>query len=195
MQRANLTSQAVLWVNDDVARSAPLTQLIAYLSLSMLAAAFGAMVGPAWCRWWAIFGTFGLTSAVGLDVLNQSRARLAAHARRKRLALNAERKLAEIMGDMQSSGAIRAALRQFQEGAADPTPQGANHRVEPRLPLDKPTKITRLLQHSSGAVERMGEPLAGRPPPDRASAWFTTSDWSEGLSFWKSTWKTASPFS
>jgi hypothetical protein len=162
MKRANVTAQAVLLVDDDVARSAPLTHLIAYLSLCMLAAAFGAVVGPAWCRSWAIFGTFGLASATGLDVLNRSRARLAGDARRKQLALKAESKLDEIMADMESSGAVRAALRQLQEGAVDPTPQGADCRVEPRLPLDKPARITPLLQYSSEAVERMGEPLAGR---------------------------------
>jgi hypothetical protein len=162
MKRANVPSQAGLWVDGGVANSPPLTQLIAYLSLCMLAAAFGAVVGPAWCRCWAIFGTFGLASATGLDVLNRSRQRLAAHARSKQLALKAERKLDEIIGDVESSGAVRAALRQFQEGAADPVPQGAHRRVEPRLPLDKPARITRLLQYSNGAVQRMGEPLAGR---------------------------------
>ena len=107
-----------------LAKSAPLTRLIAYLSLCMLAAAFGAMVGPAWSRWWAIFGTFGLASAVGLDVLNRARARRADHTRRRRLALKAERKLDEMMGDMESSDAIRAALRQFQpERAGADTPR------------------------------------------------------------------------
>ncbi len=80
----------------------------------------------------------------------------------KQLALTAERKLDEILGDMESSAAIRAALSQFQEGAADPRPRGPDCRVEPRLPLDKPARITRLLEHSSGAIDRMGEPLAGR---------------------------------
>ena len=162
MKRANVTSQAVLLVDDDVAKSAPLTRLIAYLSLCMLAAAFGAMIGPAWSRWWAIFGTFGLASAVGLDVLNRSRARRADHTRRKQLALKAERKLDEMMGDTESSGAIRAALRQFQPGAADPTPQAANCQADPRLPLNKPATITRLLRSSGDARDRLGEPLAGR---------------------------------
>jgi hypothetical protein len=76
--------------------------------------------------------------------------------------LNAERKLDEIMGDMESFGTISAALRQLQEDAAGPTAQGAHRRVEPRLPLDKPARITRLIQHSSGAIQRKGEPLAGR---------------------------------
>ncbi len=162
MMRANVTSQEVPLVDDDAAKSAPLTRLIAYLSLCMLAAAFGAMVGPAWCRWWAIFGSFGLASAIGLDVLNRSRERVAAHTRRKRLALKAERKLNEMISDLESSGAIRAALRQFQPGATDPTPQGANGQTEPRLSLNKPATITPLLRSSGDAGGRRGEPLAGR---------------------------------
>jgi hypothetical protein len=162
MNRASATSDAVLLGEDDAAKSAPLTRLIAYLSLCMLAAAFGALIGPAWSRWWAIFGAFGLASAVGLDVLNRSRARLADDTRRKELALKAGRKLDEMMGDMESSRAIRAALRQLQPNAADPTPQGADCQAEPRLPLNKPVTITRLLRYSGEAVERLGEPLAGR---------------------------------
>ncbi len=162
MKRGNVTSQAVPWVGDNVAKSAPLTRLIAYLSFCMLAAAFGAMVGPAWCRWWAIFGTFGLVSAIGLDALNKSRARRADHTRREQFARKAERKLDEIIGGMESSGAIRAALRQLQPSATYPTPLGAHGQAEPRLPLNKPATITRLLRYSSEAADRMGEPLAGR---------------------------------
>jgi hypothetical protein len=165
MNQASVKSHAVLSVDDNAAKSAPLTRLIAYLSLCMLAAAFGAMVGPAWSRWWAIFGTFGLVSAVGLDVLNRSRARRADHMRRMRrsqLARKAERKLDEMMGDTESSAAIRAALRQFQPGATDPTPQGTNCQAEPRLPLNKPATITRLLRSSGDAGYRLGESLAGR---------------------------------
>jgi hypothetical protein len=161
MNQASVKSHAVLSV-DDAAKSAPLTRLIAYLSLCMLAAAFGAMVGPAWSRWWAIFGTFGLASAVGLDVLNRSRARLANQTRRKQLSLQAGGKLDEMMSDMESSTAIRAALRQFQPGATDSTRQGTNCQAEPRLPLNKPATITRLLRSSGDAGYRLGESLAGR---------------------------------
>ena len=160
MKRANITSQAVLLVDDVVPKSAPLTRLIAYLSLCMLAASFGAMVGPAWSRWWAIFGAFGLVSAVGLDVLNRSRARRADHTRRKQFTLKAERKLDEMMGDMESSGEIRAALRQFQPDDTDPTPQGTNCQAEARLPLNKPATITPLLRSSEDAGYWRGEPLA-----------------------------------
>lgn len=162
MNRADVTSLAVPLADDDAAQSAPLPRLIAYVSVSMLAAAFGAMVGPVWCRWWAIFGAFGLASAIGLDVLNRSHARLAAHARRKQLALKAERKLDAIIGDLESSGAIRAALRQFDPNGTDPTPQGPNRQAEPSRPLNKPVTITRLFRSSRGAGHRLGKPLAGR---------------------------------
>jgi hypothetical protein len=161
MNRADATSDAVL-VDSDAVRSAPLTKLIAYLSLCMLAAAFGAVVGPAWSRWWAIFGAFGLASAVGLDVVNRSRARRADHRRSKQLALKAERKLDEMLGDMESSGAIHAALRQVQPDATDPTTQGTNCQTAPRLPLNKPATITPLLRSSGDARYRPGEPLAVR---------------------------------
>jgi hypothetical protein len=162
MNQTDVASQAVLSADDDAVKSSPLPRLIAYLSLCMLAAAFGAMIGPVWSRWWAIFGVFGLASAVGLDVLNRSRARLADRRRREQLALGAERKLDKMMDDLESSGAIHAALRQFQPGAPDPTPEDAHCHAEPRLPLDKPVTIMRLLRYSSGAIDRLGEPLVGR---------------------------------
>ena len=162
MKQADVISQADLLVADDVAKPAPLTHLIAYLSVCMLAAAFGAMVGHTWCRWWLIFGTFGLVSAVGLDVLNRSRTRWADCTRRKRLTLKAERSLQEMMGDMKSSDEIRAALRQFQPDAMSPTPQGANGQAEARLPLNKPATITPLLRSSAGTGYRRGKPFVGR---------------------------------
>ncbi len=184
MNQADITSHVVPVVDDDVAKSAPLTRLIAYLSVCMLAAAFGAMVGPSWCRWWAIFGTFGLASAVGLDVLNRSRARRADHTRRNQLALRAERKLDEMMGDMESSDAIRAALRQFQPDATDPTPPGTDCPAEPRLPLNKPATITRLLRYSnrSGrpAWESLWRAVCGISLAT-ALAWPTTSRLERGL--------------
>ena len=160
----------------------------------MLAAAFGAMVGPAWCQWWAIFGAFGLTSAVGLDI----RSRWADQTRRRQLALKAQRKLDEMIGDTESSGAILAALHQLQLGAADPTPQGSQ-----------------LSERAEAAFQQAGDDNASAPIPQRepsngwdslwravckmfrtrALAWPTMNDWSEGLSFWSLASQTASQFS
>ena len=148
--------------HDVAGKSTPVAQLIAYLSLCMLAAAFGAMIGPAWSRWWAIFGTFGLTSAIGLDVLSRSRARLENRRRQKQLAQKAEQSLDKMMGEMESSDAIRTALRHFQPDAGDPTPQDSDSQPEPRLPLNKPVTITRLRRCSADVGDRLGEPVAGR---------------------------------
>jgi hypothetical protein len=161
MKQADFASQAVAPFDDGTPKSAPITHLIAYLSVCMLAASFGAMVGPVWSRWWAIFGAFGLTSAVGLDVLNRSRTRRANRRRRRRLALKAERSLDEIMGDMESSDAIRAALRQFQLDATSSALQGVNGQAEARLPLNKPATITPLLRSSGDAGYRRGKPFVG----------------------------------
>jgi hypothetical protein len=162
MNRTDVTSDAVLFVEGNTAKSAPITRLIAYLSICMLAGAFGAAAGPAWSRWWAIFGAFGLISATGLEVVNRSRTRQADRRRREQLARKAERKLNEMMGEMESSDAIHAALRQIQSGATAPTPQRTNGQPEPRLPLNKAVTITRLFQSTGDAGYRRGEPFVGR---------------------------------
>ena len=106
------------------------------------------MVGPAWCQWWAIFGAFGLTSAVGLDIPSLAAGR--PHAQ-KTVRTEGPTKLDEMIGDMESSGAILAALHQLQLGAADPTPQSTNCQTEPRMPFNRPATVMRLLRYPSGA--------------------------------------------
>jgi hypothetical protein len=127
----------------------------------MLAAALGTQLGPAWCRWWAIFGTFGLASAIGLEALNRTRARRAQETHIKQLALQAERKLNEIAHDVRSSGAIRGALHHLLSCDLDPTPPGGAE-AERMAPLDMPARITRLLQRPGGGNTAVGEPMAAR---------------------------------
>ena len=75
MNSASATSPATTMIDRDVVRSGQLTKLIAYLSVCMLAAAFGALIGPVWSYWWALFGTFGLSSAIySRDVNTTARA-------------------------------------------------------------------------------------------------------------------------
>ena len=127
----------------------------------MLAAAFGAVVGPVWSYWWAIFGTFGLASAVGLDIVNRSRARRVDRVRSKRFAMRVARKLDELMSDMQVSDAIRAALRLLQPATTDPTARETSGQPAARLSLGKPVTIRRLLRSAGNPPYRPGEPLAG----------------------------------
>ena len=127
-----------------VDRSKPLTELIAGLSLCMLAAAFGAILGPEWSRQWAIFGAFGLVSAVGLDVFRRTQEHLRKQTRDKQMAVVAERNLSKVVTDLRSSTVIRNALRQVRDhavAAVSPSPAGS---AEARLPAHKQVRITRL---------------------------------------------------
>jgi hypothetical protein len=162
MKQAVVAPEVALLADHFAAESAPLTRLIAQLSLCMLAAAFGGTVGQPWCRWWAIFGAFGLASATGCDVLNRSYVLMADRTRRKQFTRKAQRKLDAMMDDLQSSCAISAALRELQPDAADPTPRRTNGQDESRLSLNRPATITPLLRNSCGAVQRLGERQAGR---------------------------------
>ena len=161
MSRADVLSRAVLFAEDDIVKSRPFTQLIAYMSLCMLTASFGAMVGPVWGRWWAICGAFGLASSLGLDILNRSRTLRTNETRRQRLAMEAEQKLNAIMDDLEARDAIHDALRRLQLGAADPTRQGDDGQPEPRRHCNKPAIITRLFRSSKAPGYRRGEPVAG----------------------------------
>ncbi len=162
MNSASVSSPAATTIDADVVKSGQLTRLIAYLSVCMLAAAFGAMVGPVWSYWWMLFGTFGLASAVGLDIVNRSRARRIDRVRSKRNAMRFARKLDELMSEMQVSDAIRAALHLLQPDAKEPTAQDTMGQAEARLFLDKPATIRRLLRSSGSTGYQPGEPLAGR---------------------------------
>ena len=55
--------------------------LIAWLSVCMLAAAWGAKMGPEWVASWRQWGAFGLSAAVGLNIADRMRA-----AKRRRQA-------------------------------------------------------------------------------------------------------------
>jgi hypothetical protein len=160
MSQSETNSQTIT-VADGDAKSTPITQVSAYISLCLLAAAFGGMVGPTCCRWWAIGGAFGLASSLGLDVLNRTRARAADRARRRKLSRKAEHKLARILGQLDSSKAVHAALQRFQPQSGGSLPRRSGGHGERRLPLDRPVTITRLRRFSGDSFDRLGKPLPG----------------------------------
>ncbi len=132
-------------------------RLIGYLSICMLAAAFGSMLGTIWFRYWLIFGTFGLVSAIGLNILSQSRAQSEASNRRKMVALQAEKNLDKIVDIEESFDAILGAVRQIQSDITGVKKHSGRSTAETRTSLLKPVTITPL-RGSPGAAS---EPFVG----------------------------------
>ncbi|MFH1922676.1 MAG: hypothetical protein ABIP48_22665 [Planctomycetota bacterium] len=146
---------------DVVDRSRPLTELIAALSVCMLAAAFGALLGPQWCRSWAIFGAFGLVSAVGLDVFRRTQNHLSEHKREKEMAIAAEQHLSKVITTMESSTTIRDALRKVQESAVSEVSRSPTGSTRPRYPSHKQVTITLLGGRSKTSEDWSGASYAG----------------------------------
>jgi len=129
-------------------KSGLMTRLIAYLSVCMLAASFGSMLDQVWGRWWAIFGSFGLTSAVALDVLFRCRKRAEDLGRNKRLSSQAEKHVDKMMREIEASDAMLAALRKIHPNITDSEPQRGDVRASPRLPADIPVTVTPICPSS-----------------------------------------------
>ena len=59
----------------DMVRGVSITNLIAWLSVCLLAAAWGATIDPSWQPIWMRLGAFGLASALGLSATSKFRER------------------------------------------------------------------------------------------------------------------------
>ena len=138
-----------------------LAGLIACLGLCMLTAAWGALVGPAWHRLWAIFGAFGLVSAIGLDVLAKSRLRSLIQEQEEKTGLRLEQNLNRLISGVQATDAIRAAVERIIECASDGESQSCRLGETSRLPLQMQVRITPILRLPGSTGERLGASFTG----------------------------------
>lgn len=138
-----------------------MTELIAALSVCMLAAAFGAVLGPEWCRSWALFGAFGLASAVGLDAYRRTRDHVRQQKRNKQTAIAAERNLSRAVTQMESSTTIRDAIRKVQENAVSEPSRSPTGLTRQRFPSHKQVTITPLRGQPKTSEGWLGDSLAG----------------------------------
>lgn len=145
-----------------VDRSTPVTELIAALSVCMLAASFGALLGPEWCRSWALFGTFGLVSAVGLDAFHRTRDRAREQRRLKEMAVAAERGLCKAVISMESSATIRDAIRKVQENAVSEVSRSPTGSTRQRFPSHKQVTITPVRGRPETSGDWLGDSIIGR---------------------------------
>jgi len=147
--------------SDVVVESVRAARLIAYFSVCMLIAALGAMLGPDWWRWWVIFGTFGLVSAVGLDVVGKLRLRSILQEREKQVKQWGEQKLDRLISPIRSTEAIRAAVSHILTNADLAEPELDRRREETRFPLHKEVTISPICELSGRTDESFGDSFVG----------------------------------
>ena len=92
--------------------------LIAWLSLCLLAAAFGHALDSQWQIIWAEAGAFGLASAVGLGALEKTRAARAERVYNRVMQMRVECGLARLNEHSAAVDSINTAVRRLAEHAA-----------------------------------------------------------------------------
>ncbi len=108
----------------------------------MLAAAIGSQLDNVWSRYWLIFGTLGLVSAIGLYVLSQARARAEEMNRRIKASLQIEKNVNKIVDIEESFDAIISAVRYIQLDIAEMGNHPLGAGAETRMAMLKPVTIT-----------------------------------------------------
>jgi hypothetical protein len=118
--------------------------LVAYFSLCCLLVA---MIGPAWCAWFAILAAFGWMSATRMYGLGRSRTRVWRQRWEKmetQTALQTEQKLDKVVHRQRSTESIRRAVLQIVRNADDAETQRGGLGEGTRVALHKQVKVTPL---------------------------------------------------
>lgn len=95
--------------NDEMSQagaSHSVSTLIAWLSVCMLAAAWGSSLGPDWALSWMEWGAFGLVAAVGLNISERVRAMQRQNAEKRAALDRLESRLDLVMDDQQCTQAV-----------------------------------------------------------------------------------------
>jgi hypothetical protein len=122
----------------------PLPDLIAWLSLCILAAAWGPALDPFWRTMWFNLGLFGVVAGIGLTMVAQSRAAQRLARQRQRWQEQLEQRLNQLLHDDELSEPVRAAITDI---VADLRQRGRTPRAEhsPAWPtFDRPVRFTPL---------------------------------------------------
>jgi len=121
-----------------------LSALIAWVSLCLLAAGFGAKLAPGLQGLWAKLGLFGLLAAVGLEAAEKSQRRRKEQKQRAALQHRVELELGKFLQRCASFEVIRAAVRRVHDDAQRRATAYDDRRSESRAPLSMPVKVTPL---------------------------------------------------
>jgi hypothetical protein len=150
------------------ATSTSVPTLIAWLSVCLLAAAFGHTLDDNWQLIWAEMGAFGLVAAVGLGALEKVR-----NARMERLynrvmQTRVECGLARLNEHSAAVDSINTAVRRLAEHAARRrssevgSPPRGKRRWQSQLLSDYPLEIVPVEDHEEPFDSRSVAPITGR---------------------------------
>jgi len=99
-------------------RTVSVPSLIGWLSLCLLAAAWGRQLDERWCQIWTESGTFGLAAAVGLGSLEKTRQSRIKRKHDKALEIRFESGLDRVSQHSATIDSINAAVRRLAQQAA-----------------------------------------------------------------------------
>lgn len=107
-----------------------LVELIGWLSLCLLAAAWGPSMESGWRQVWGVFGMFGLVSAAGLEAVQRVRMSQAQKREQNQALVRYENAMESIQRQKKADAAIQRATRRIAEFAAQ------QHVTVPGVELD-----------------------------------------------------------
>jgi len=146
-------------------RVVSLPNLIGWLSVCMLAGAFGHTLDPYWQTIWAEAGAFGLAAAVGLGSIERFRQSRRQNSRDKVLKARVECGLAKLSQHSATIDSINAAVRKLAEQALTESrgklgkAQRNRRRDQMQMLSDYPLEIAPIMEESDGGL--MLEPMSG----------------------------------
>jgi hypothetical protein len=146
-------------------RFVSIPNLTAWLSLCILAAAWGRSLDDQWQPIWADMGAYGLAASVGLGVLERARLAHKKRARQRAMLARAEFGLAKLNEQGAALDAINAALKKLRNAAGrcdrrNAAP-GASARGRSASDLRQlAMEITPVIDHDEDRCE-LAQPLAG----------------------------------
>lgn len=109
--------------NTDESVDSNLCKMIAWLSVCVLAAAWGSNLDPEWRPAWRLAGLFGLVSAVGLSVARRAHAKYRHHCAQRSVESQLTRRLASELFTSDASDHLRPIVERFFadfEGSGNP---------------------------------------------------------------------------
>lgn len=148
-------------------RFVSMPNLIAYLSLCILAAAWGHSLDDRWQPIWATMGAYGLVAAVGLGVLEKARLNRQARLHEKAVQARVEHGLARLREQGATLETINDAIGQLTLAAMRQFGQPTFHtailkrRAQARLLGRLPLEVTAVLEQDE-AHHSLAKPIAAK---------------------------------